>query len=246
LTAPIPDETAAQLESLGIRRGTYSLKPVPRIQKVIASRLTEAARDIPTFPLTTDLSIDRLLAVRSDYNNGAETKVSVNDLLVKACALTLRDVPAVNASFTPLGIVTHNDVDVSVAVATDGGLVTPIVRSADTRNVSEIATDMRDLAARARIGRLQPDEYVGGTFTISNLGMFGIRSFGSIINPPQSAILSVGSGEQRAVVRDGALVVETIMTVTLTCDHRIIDGATGARWLQALRERVGDPGQLVA
>jgi pyruvate dehydrogenase E2 component (dihydrolipoamide acetyltransferase) len=246
VTSPISEDIAAQIEGLGIRRDTYSLKPAPRLQKFIAQRLTEAARDIPTFPLTMHVALDALLAARQAYNEGHEQRISVNDLVVKACALALIDVPVVNSSFTALGIVSHHHADISIAVATDLGLMTPIVRSADTKSVAQISAETRDLSARARIGKLQPDEYVGGTFTVSNLGMFGISSFGSIINPPQSAILSVGAGEQRVVVENGAFVARTMMTVTVTCDHRIIDGAAGAKWLADLRGRIEQPEQLLA
>jgi pyruvate dehydrogenase E2 component (dihydrolipoamide acetyltransferase) len=246
LTSAIAEDVAAQLETLGIRRDTYVLKPVPRIQKFIAQRLGEASREVPSFPLTANIALDALLGARQRYNEGREQRISVNDLVVKACALALLEVPVVNSSFTALGLVTHNHADISVAVATDGGLMTPIVRAADTKTVAEIAAETRDLSARARIGKLQPDEYVGGTFTVSNLGMFGISSFASIINPPQSAILSVGAAEQRVVVKEGGFVAETMMTVTMTCDHRIIDGAAGAKWLGDLRKRLEQPEQLLA
>lgn len=244
MTSPISEEVVAQLESLGIRRDTYALKPVPRLQKFIAQRLTEAARDVPAFPLSMHVALDALMAARQRFNEGREQRVSVNDLVVKACALALADVPVVNSSFTPVGLVAHAHADISVAVATDAGLMTPIVRAADIKTVADIAAEIRDLSARARIGKLQPDEYVGGTFTVSNLGMFGVTSFGSIINPPQAAILSVGAGEERVVVEDGGFVARTMMTVTVTCDHRIIDGAAGARWLAALRGRIEQPDAL--
>jgi pyruvate dehydrogenase E2 component (dihydrolipoamide acetyltransferase) len=246
VTQTISDDVAAQLEALGIRRGGYTLRPVPRVQKYIAQRLGEASREVPSFPLTTNIRVDALLDARRRFNEAAHTRVSVNDLVVKACAMSLVAMPAVNSSFTPVGIVTHDHADISVAMATDGGLMTPIVRAADTKSVAQIADDIRELGGRAKTGRLQPDDYVGGTFTVSNLGMFGVASFGSIINPPQSAILSVGAAEPRVVPRGSEIVVETMMTVTMTCDHRIIDGATGAKWLADLRARIEDPAQLVA
>lgn len=246
MTQPVSDDIANQLEAIGIRRDSYALKPAPRLQKFIAQRLTEAARDVPTFPLLTNLRLDPLLAERKRYNEGRAQGVSINDLIVKACALALIEIPVVNSSFTPAGIVTHHHADISVAVATDAGLMTPIVRSADTKSVDEIAAEVRDLGARARSGKLQLDEYVGGTFTVSNLGMFGVTSFGSIINPPQSAILSVGAGERRVVPRGDGYATETMMTVTITCDHRIIDGAAGARWLADLRVRIEQPEPLFA
>ncbi|WCT73034.1 2-oxo acid dehydrogenase subunit E2 [Sphingomonas naphthae] len=244
MNQPIADDIVAQLEALGIRRDTYALKPTPRIQKFIAQRLGEAAREVPSFPLTMHVRLDALLAARKGWNAGHDARVSVNDLLVKASAASLMALPAVNSSFTPVGLVAHRHADISIAVATDGGLMTPIVRAADTKSVTDISAETRDLAARARIGRLQPDDYVGGTFTVSNLGMFGVSSFGSIINPPQSAILSVGAAEERVVSRGGGFVAETMMTLTMTCDHRIIDGATGARWLADLRDRLEAPDAL--
>jgi pyruvate dehydrogenase E2 component (dihydrolipoyllysine-residue acetyltransferase) len=241
----VSDEVAAQLEALGIRRGNYALEPLNRIQKLIAARLTEAARDIPTFPLTVDFVIDALLARRTEFNRSNGTRVSVNDLMVKASAFALKEIPAVNSSFTPLGLVRHGQVDIAIAVATDSGLFTPIIFAADDKNIVQIATAARDLSERARAGRLQSDEYIGGTFAISNLGMFGITSFASIINPPHSAILSIGAGRAGVVVADsGETRTATLMTVTLTCDHRVIDGATGARWLSALRRVVEQPNQL--
>jgi pyruvate dehydrogenase E2 component (dihydrolipoamide acetyltransferase) len=240
----VSDEMKAQLEALGIRRDTYVLEPVSRVHKFIATRLTEASRDVPTFPLTVDLVIDQLLALRAEFNTKNGTRVSVNDLLVKAAALTLKEVPGVNASYTPLGMVKHCNADISIAVATDSGLITPIVRAAETKSITQISTETRDLSERARARKLQPDEYNGGTFSVSNLGMFGITSFGSIINPPQAAILSVGAGKPTAIVDAGAVRVATVMNVTMTCDHRVVDGAMGANWLKAFRSKVEQPKQL--
>lgn len=230
------DDIADRLERSGILRGTYELSPLTRLQKFIAQRLTDAARDVPSFPLEMEIRIDALLARRGT--------LSVNDLLIKAAALALRAVPEVNSSFTPDGIVRHNGVDVAVAVATDTALITPIVRGADTLGVQEISATMRDLIARAKAGRLKPDEYTGGTFAISNLGMYGISRFGSIINPPHGAILSIGAGQEKVVPRDGQIAIAKMMTVVLTCDHRVIDGATGARWLQVFRDLVEEPSAL--
>ena len=168
-------------------------------------------------------------------------KVSVNDLVIKAAALALRQVPQANASYSPEGIALHHHADIAVAVAIDGGLITPIVRSAELKGVAQIAEEMKDLAERARSRKLKPAEFQGGTFSISNLGMFGVRSFASIINAPQGAILSVGAGEKRAVVRGDQLAVATVMSITLTCDHRALDGAIGARWLQAFKALIEDP-----
>jgi pyruvate dehydrogenase E2 component (dihydrolipoamide acetyltransferase) len=241
----VTDEVSAQLEILGIRRGSYVLDPLPRIQKVIAGRLTEAARDIPTFPLTIDLVIDTLLALRADFNQAKSARVSVNDLMIRACAIALKDNQAVNSSYTPLGLVRHLHVDIAIAVATNIGLITPIVFAAEEKDVVQIAAIARDLSERARAGRLQSDEYIGGTFTISNLGMFGITSFASIINPPHSAILSVGAAKRAVVViESGEMRTATVMNVTMTCDHRVVDGVSGAKWLNALRAIVEQPKQL--
>jgi pyruvate dehydrogenase E2 component (dihydrolipoamide acetyltransferase) len=240
----VSDEMKAQLEALGIRRDTYTLEPVSRVHKFIATRLTEASRDVPTFPLTVDLVIDPLLALRAEFNTKHGTRVSVNDLLVKAAALTLQEVPGVNASYTPLGLARHRNADISIAVATDSGLITPIVRAAEAKSITRISVETRDLSERARARKLQPDEYNGGTFSVSNLGMFGITSFGSIINPPQAAILSVGAGKPTAIVDAGEIRVATVMNVTMTCDHRVVDGAMGANWLKAFRSKVEQPSAL--
>jgi pyruvate dehydrogenase E2 component (dihydrolipoamide acetyltransferase) len=214
------------------------------MRRTVARRLTESFRDIPHFPLDVDIEIDALLATRTSINAmlAAEgAKVSVNDMVIKAAAVALRRVPDANASFSPEGIAYHHHADIAVAVAIDGGLITPIVRAAETKGVAQIAGEMKDLAERARNRKLKPEEYLGGTFSISNLGMFGIRSFSSIINPPQGAILSVGVGERRAVVRGDAVAIATVMSVTLTCDHRVVDGAIGARWLAAFKALIENP-----
>ncbi len=239
-------ELVARLERLGIMRDRYEVKPLDRVQKFIAQRLTEAAQSVPSFPLEMNINLDPLLVARAVYNTKPRRpKVSVNDILIKACALTLKQQPKVNVSFTPDGIVQHQFADVAVAVATDVGLITPIIREAENKTVIEIAEAMKDLAARARAMKLKPDEYTGGTFSISNLGMYGISRFGSIINPPHAAILSVGAGEPRVIPGTHAPKVATIMSVTLTCDHRVVDGATGARWLQAFKGMVEDPAQIL-
>ena len=247
-TAPPPAQStpakAPTLEQLGIPAGSYDLRPLDGMRKTVARRLTESFRDIPHFPLDLDIEIDTLLATRTSINAmlaSEGVKVSVNDMVIKAAAAALRRVPDANASFTPDGIAYHHHADVAVAVAIDGGLITPIVRAAETKGVSQIAAEMKDLAERARTRKLKPEEYQGGTFTISNLGMFGIKSFGSIINPPQGAILSVGAGERRAVVRGDEIAIATVMSVTLTCDHRVVDGAIGARWLAAFKAMLENP-----
>jgi pyruvate dehydrogenase E2 component (dihydrolipoamide acetyltransferase) len=243
--ASVPASTpASSLAQLGYPADSYTLVPLDGMRRTVARRLTESARDIPHFPLTVDVEIDALLAARTRINGLLEPrgiKVSVNDLVIKAAALALKQVPEANASFTPEGIALHRHADISMAVAVDGGLITPIIRRAEQKGLAEIALEAKDLAERARTRKLKPEEFQGGTFSISNLGMFGIRQFGSIINPPQGAILSVGAGEARAVVRDGQVIIRTLMTVTLTCDHRVIDGAIGARWLAAFRALIEDP-----
>ena len=238
------EQLEQQLELLGIARGRYDLKPLDGVRRVVARRLTDAARDIPHFPLQVHLAAQPLLEARRVYDAGEAGKISVTDLLVAAVARALRQVPEVNASFTEHGIVRHHHADVAVAVAIPGGLMTPIVRDAETKTVREIALEIRDLADRAQRRRLKPDEYTGGSFCVSNLGMFGISSFGSILNPPHGAILSVGAVEERVVAINGAATVAPMFTVTLTCDHRVIDGATGARWLQALAASVAAAAEL--
>ena len=237
------------LEQMGVKPGSYDLVPLDGMRKVIARRLTDSFRDVPHFPLTIDLEIDGLLAARGRINALLEkegVKVSVNDLVIKAAAMALKRVPEANASFTPEGIAMHHHADVAMAVAIDGGLITPIIFAAETKSLAQISVEAKDLAARARDRKLKPEEFQGGTFSVSNLGMFGIRSFASIINEPQGAILSVGAGEKRAVVRGDALAAATVMTVTLTCDHRVVDGAIGARWLQAFKAFVEDPVTMLA
>jgi pyruvate dehydrogenase E2 component (dihydrolipoamide acetyltransferase) len=232
------------LEQQGIAPGSYDLTPLDGMRKTVARRMTESARDVPHFPLTVDLEIDALLAARAKINALLEKsggKVSVNDMVIKAAAIALMQVREANASYTPEGIALHHHADIALAVAVPGGLITPIVRAAETKGLAQIAAEAKDLAERARTKKLKPEEYQGGTFSISNLGMFGIKSFGSIINEPQGAILSVGVGEKRPVVRGDQLAVATVMTVTLTCDHRVVDGATGARWLAAFRPLIEDP-----
>jgi pyruvate dehydrogenase E2 component (dihydrolipoamide acetyltransferase) len=237
------------LEQMGIKPGSYDLVPLDNVRKVIAKRLTDSFRDIPHFPLTMDLEIDRLLQARLAINahlEGQGMKVSVNDIVIKAAAMALKAVPEANASFTPEGIAMHHHADVAMAVAIDGGLITPIVFEAENKSLSQIARETKDLAARARERKLKPEEFQGGTFSVSNLGMFGIKSFASIINEPQGAILSVGAGEKRPVARGDQLAVATVMTVTLTCDHRVVDGAIGARWMQAFKGLIEDPVTMLA
>jgi len=222
----------------------FDLVPVNNIRKVVARRLTESKQQVPHFYMTVDCQIDALLAVRADLNSRAkdgEFKISVNDVIIKASAVALMQVPAANASWSDGGIKMYRQADISVAVAIDDGLITPIVRNANGKGMRAISEDMRDLAARARDGSLAPEEYQGGTFSISNLGMFGIKDFQAIINPPQGCILAVGAGEQRPIVKEGALAIATIMSCTLSVDHRVVDGAVGAQFLAAFKALIEDP-----
>ena len=237
------------LEQMGIPAGSYDLVPLDGMRKVIARRMTESFRDIPHFPLTVDIELDNLLAARTKINTALESrgvKVSVNDMIIKAVALALKAVPEANASYTPDGIALHHNADIAVAVAIDGGLITPIVRKAETKSLADIAKEMKDLAQRARDRKLKPEEFQGGTFSVSNLGMFGIKSFNSIINEPQGCIMSVGAGEPRPVVKNGQLAIATVMTVTLTCDHRVVDGSIGARFIGAFKPLIEDPIKMLA
>ncbi|MBA4011875.1 MAG: pyruvate dehydrogenase complex dihydrolipoamide acetyltransferase [Phenylobacterium sp.] len=235
---------ALSLAQMGIPDGSYDLIPLDGMRKTVARRMTDSFRDVPHFPLTIDLEIDGLLASRAKINAMLEkqgVKVSVNDLVIKAAAVALKQVPEANASYSPEGIAMHHNADIAMAVAIEGGLITPIIRKAETKGLAQIAVEAKDLAERARTRKLKPEEFQGGTFSVSNLGMFGIKSFGSIINEPQGCILSVGAGEPRPVVKNGQLAIATVMTVTLSCDHRVVDGATGARWLQAFKALIEDP-----
>jgi pyruvate dehydrogenase E2 component (dihydrolipoamide acetyltransferase) len=236
-----PDDLVDELAAIGIAPGSYRFQPLDLMRKAIARRMTESFRDIPHFALLAKVEVDRLEAARGQLNAGSLERLSLNDMLIKAAALALEASPAANASYTAKGIIFHKHADISVAVAMEGGLVTPIVRAAETKSIRSIAREMRDLATRGRARRLKPEEYVGGTFSISNLGMFGISSFGSILNPPQGCILSIGRAERRQIFDRDEPRLATIIDVTLTCDHRVVDGATGARWLQTFRGLVEAP-----
>ena len=223
---------------------SYKLVPLDGMRKTVARRLTQSFMQVPHFPLNIDINLEKLLAARAGINAAAPEgiKISVNDMLIKASALALMAEPDCNSSYTDKGIAYHKSAHVSVAVAIDGGLITPVIRDAQTKGLSQISAEMKDLATRAKDRKLKPQEYSGGTFSISNLGMFGIKSFGSIINPPEGMILSVGAGEKRPLVNEkGELVVANQMSVTLSCDHRVIGGAEGAKWLQAFKRFVETP-----
>ena len=229
----------------------HQLVPNSTMRKVIARRLLESHQLVPNFYVTMDVEIDALLKLRAELNarapkdGPAAFKLSVNDLVIKAAAAALRRVPKVNATFTEDATILYDDIDISVAVSMPDGLITPIVRKADQKGLAAISNEMKDLGARAKSGKLKPEEFQGGSFSISNLGMFGVKQFTAIINPPQAAILAVGAGEKRPVVKDGALAVATVMTCTLSVDHRVADGALGAEWMAVFKGIVEDPLSLM-
>ena len=245
--APAP-KTAPAAQPIFTAPGDQRV-PHTSIRKVIARRMLESKQTVPHFYLTGEFEIDALLAARQAINAVLEkkgTKVSVNDMVIKACAKALRDHPDCNASWTEDEMIQYGAVDISVAVATDRGLITPIVRNADLKGLAQIATDMKDLAARAKVGKLKLEEFQGGGFTISNLGMFGVKDFSAIINPPQAMILAVGVGEERVVARKGQMVIRNMMNCTLAVDHRVVDGAMGAQFLQTLRGYIEQPAAMLA
>lgn len=252
-TAFVP--SVASIDNRLYPADSYEAIKLDGMRKVIAKRLTQSFNgEVPHFPLNIDVSLDNLLAARKNINALSPNpekdpdhayKVSVNDFIIKASALALKKVPAANASYTDEAILLHKHADIGVAVAIDGGLITPIVWKAEQKGLIEISRSVKDMATRAKTRKLKPEEYQGGTFSISNLGMFGIKSFASIINQPQGAIMSVGAGEERVVVRNGQMVIETMMTVTLTCDHRVVDGAVGAAFLSAFKGFIEEPASML-
>ncbi len=223
------------------------------MRKTIAKRLSQSFNsEVPHFPLMVDVELDALLAARAKVNamsppKGEEGffKISVNDFVIKASAMALMKVPAANATFTDDAILRHKHADIGVAVSIDGGLITPIVWKAETKGLKQISAEIMDMAGRARNKKLKPEEYQGGTFSVSNLGMYGIKSFSSIVNQPHGAIMSVGAGEQRPVVKNGELAVATVMTVTLTCDHRVVDGTVGAEYIGAFKQFIEEPSSML-
>ena len=229
--------------------------PNSNMRKVIARRLTESKQQVPHFYLTVDVELNKLLDIRKDINFEAEAiagkdkkpayKTSVNDFIIKAVGMALKKVPAANASWYDDAIVQYNNIDISVAVAIEGGLITPIVKNADQKSVVTVSGEMKDLAGRARTGKLAPEEFQGGGFSISNLGMFGVKTFSAIVNPPQGCILAVGAGEDRVVVRHGQMVVRNMVDLTLSVDHRVVDGAIGAEFLAALKHYLESPALLL-
>lgn len=238
-------ETSSKAIPVGI--GDYEAVPHTSMRRTIARRLLEAKTTVPHFYLNVDCEIDALLALRSQINEKREgsTRISVNDFVIKASAAALRRVPDANVIWTDEALLKLKDVDIAVAVATEGGLITPIIRSADQMSLGAISAQMKSLAARARENRLKPEEFQGGGFSISNLGMYGVKSFSAIINPPQSAILAVGAGERRPIERNGELAFATMMSVTLSVDHRAVDGALGAQLLAAFKAGIEDPMSLL-
>lgn len=238
VAAPKGVDAKALADKLGMK---YKVLPNSGMRKTIAKRLTEAWQTIPHFGLAVDCEIDNLMKLRAELNAKSGEKISVNDFVMKAVAIALARFPAANVSWHEDGILQYENVDVSVAVSTDGGLITPIVKNADRKGLATISAEVKELAKKAKEGKLKPEEYQGGTFSVSNLGMFGIKSFTSIINPPQSCILSVGAGEKRPVVKGDALAIATVMSLTLTVDHRSVDGAVGAEFLKLLKGLIEDP-----
>jgi len=243
-----PAMSDKQILSL-FEEGSYEIVPHDGMRRTIAQRLTAATQSVPTFYLTIDCDIGRLLDAREQINAAAPKdkekkplyKLSVNDFVIKALAVALQQVPDCNVSWTEAGMVKHKHSDIGVAVAMPGGLITPIIRNAESKSLSTISNEMKDLAARARTRKLKPQEYQGGTSSVSNLGMFGISHFTAVINPPQSTILAVGASEERAVVRNGKIEAAHIMSATLSCDHRAIDGALGAELIGAFRRLIENP-----
>lgn len=228
----------------------YTHKPVDRIRATIARRLTESKTTVPHFYLDADCRIDALLTLRQQINTTLALtnagKISVNDLIVRACALTLKQVPEANVSWAGDKIIQYAEAHISVAIAIDGGLVTPVVRRAETKDIQTIAEEIADFAMRARSGKLAPEEYQGGSFSVSNLGMFGVKSFAAVINPPESMILAVGAGERQFVPDENDNpIAATIMSVKLSCDHRVVDGAVGAKWLQHFKSAIENPAALL-
>ncbi len=223
----------------------YSVVPNSNMRKIIAKRLLESKQNVPHFYLSIECAMDKLLDARSDLNNSfgddKARKLSVNDFVILAVAKALKDVPTANASWNDDGIRLYNNIDVSVAVAIDGGLITPVIKNADQKDITKISSEMKDLAKRARENALKPEEFQGGGFSISNLGMYGVKSFNAIINPPQGCILAVGASSKRPVVIEEKIEIRTIMDITLSCDHRVVDGAVGAEFLAALKKYVESP-----
>jgi pyruvate dehydrogenase E2 component (dihydrolipoamide acetyltransferase) len=250
--APVQAPSDAQIRAL-FAEGSYEVVPHDNIRKVIARRLVEAKQTIPHFYLTVDCNIGRLLRAREEINAAApkgkdgkpEYKLSVNDFVIKALALALQHVPDANVTWTEGGMLKHKHSDIGVAVSIPGGLITPVVRKADQKSIRAISDEMKDYAARARTRKLKPEEYQGGTSAVSNLGMYGIKDFAAVINPPHATILAVGAGEERAIVRDGKIEAGWVMSCTLSTDHRAVDGALGAQLIGAFKALIENPVMMV-
>lgn len=251
--APLAEAPSDQQIRALFEEGSYEIVPHDNVRKIIARRLVEAKQTIPHFYLTVDCHIGKLLEARAEINAAAPKdkdgkpvyKLSVNDFVIKALALALQRVPDANVTWTESGMLKHRHSDIGVAVAIPGGLVTPIVRKAEKKSLSTISNEMKDYAARARVRRLKPEEYQGGTTAVSNLGMYGVKDFAAVINPPQATILAVGAGEERAVAKDGKIEAAWMMTCTLSTDHRAVDGALGAQLLGAFKALIEDPVMMV-
>ncbi len=245
----VPDGQRKQfVPSTQAGASAYSDEPTSKIRQVIASRLAESIGPIPTFYLTVEVEMDRTLELRKQVNStvSEDEKISVNDIIVKAAAMALLKHPFVNASYQDKNIRFYEQADIGIAVAIEEGLITPVIRGANLKGFLELSAEIKDLAGKAKAKKLQPEEYTGATFSISNLGMFGIKEFTAIINPPEAGILAVGAASPTAVVRDSEIVVRSIMNVTMSCDHRVVDGATGAKFLQTFRQMLENPGMMSA
>jgi pyruvate dehydrogenase E2 component (dihydrolipoamide acetyltransferase) len=247
-------QTSAPLLSLPVASSllsgfepAYDILPVSNMRKVIAKRLIEAKQSVPHFYLTVDCNVSSLVKAREKINEEAQGayKLSVNDFIIKACALALKQVPSANASWIEDQIFQYKSADVAVAVAIEGGLITPIIRQAETKGLIDISREMKALAERAREGKLKPQEFQGGTFSLSNLGMYGVKEFSAIINPPQGCILAVGASEERPIIKAGLLTTAMMMTCTLSVDHRVVDGAIGANFLKVFKQLIENPINMI-
>ena len=254
IKADVENFSGAGMASHSVGRNSceYTLQPVDNMRKVIAKRLVESKQTVPHFYVSMDCRLGCLLKVREKMNNKAdkvegkaEYKISVNDFIIKAVAQALKKHPEINASWSEEGILSYNNVDVSVAVSIDGGLITPIIQNADQKNLLQLSHEMKDLAKRARESALAPEEFQGGGFTISNLGMYGVTQFNAIVNPPQSCILAVGAAVEKPVINNGEITKATVMTLSLSCDHRVVDGALGAEFLGTVRDMIETPALML-
>ncbi|MBA3352232.1 MAG: 2-oxo acid dehydrogenase subunit E2 [Blastocatellia bacterium] len=244
---PKPKDQKPFTPSTQVGASAYRDEPTSKMRNVIAGRLAESIGPIPTFYLTVEIEMDNALSVRKQINASLDddTKISVNDIIVKAAAMSLIKHPWVNASYQDKNVRFYEQADIGIAVAIDEGLITPVVRGANLKGLAEISAEIKDLAEKAKSKKLQPEQYTGATFSISNLGMMGIKEFTAIINPPEAAIIAVGGANPTPVVRDGEVVVRAIMSVTMSCDHRVVDGATGAKFLQTFKQMLEKPAMML-